>query len=969
MTALAPYDGDSGDLERAEKGARGRGARCGCGNMSKLQLALLAAVAAVVALGATLAFVLTRSDACGLDSMSDATQAECATPSEEAYTMAHLVQDWDSLDVVFPTRGQPAQSLTTSLSARFENDTYAFQVKSTAYGDAVNLPITIWIDVDLNETTTMVAANWTENVVIPDGADLAIVLDEDFAKVYTDVSASDPVLQITSAETLVAVRNANSNLNLAVGVNDGETATVGITGSAVANLTGVENIEDLMIKFQDSTNNAQEGLDAWLLFATDDLQRNPPACADRRSGMVRGAVVFSETAQARFYNDKSYNMLFMSMQNQFMQAGFPISLIYDTDLTEEAWMCDFSVIIIPYMNYVSPARAPALRKVLTRLVHRHGVSLVLSNEFMTASSETDVSLPAGGVNTLRLLSGISFSSFQLASEVVVRASSASTASGAAFADLEDNQVIVNSTVNTGFSPYLNVYSQASDMTGFEITELARADLTNTAGAQASFAPILASRLLNAPEAGRVIHLASIDLLADFDLGWRLIRWAAQTHDTVANGPHAYLQLTRHDSIFVVRWDCDLTSFLTAAPTVYPTMQSRFIDKWREEWDMVASYYINLGDNLTIQRGTNWTFSKPLYANWIEDGNELGSHSFTHPLYVNDLNATQLDYEFGLSNQYISGNMSLDRIGAAQPGNPLNLASDTAMEKYYSSTYFSTSVSKSGAGYEGAFGFMTPLSKMVLMAPNLSFDFTFIEYQHLTTTQAEAAWLQEFDLATRFANRPIIHAGVHPYAVVSYTYNSTKQTMELDSGLYSSAMFESLFETAYASNTEFLPLMTLNDRIRSYKSAWFRVVQLNGSALQVIVSSDDDSTEGFGAFALTMPDPALRIVSVDNWYAYSARDVFLPKAGGSFIIRTGALSASPLACTRITEMSMRVKLESLTGDCSSLTATLQGPGKVRIDLAGDSSSYTISGATVALDATSYVELTLVKGSQTVAVSVA
>src|SRR5436189_4270914 len=118
------------------------------------------------------------------------------------------------------------------------------------------------------------------------------------------------------------------------------------------------------------------------------------------------------------------------------------------------------------------------------------------------------------------------------------------------------------------------------------------------------------------------------------------------------------------------------------------------------------------------------------------GNELGSHSITHPGDTNSLSASQIQSEFQGSKQIIEQQMSqiLGRTfvvdGAAVPGNPESFPTATSILQYYN--YISGGYSGIGAGYPGAFGYLNPAmatGNKVYLAPNMFFDFSLVEANH------------------------------------------------------------------------------------------------------------------------------------------------------------------------------------------------------------------------------------------------
>ena len=68
----------------------------------------------------------------------------------------------------------------------------------------------------------------------------------------------------------------------------------------------------------------------------------------------------------------------------------------------------------------------------------------------------------------------------------------------------------------------------------------------------------------------------------------------------------------------------------------------------------------------------------------------------------------------------------------------------------------------GSGFPSAFGYMSPTpTGAVYLAPNVTFDFTEIQYQGKTIDQAKAAWAAQVnDLAANTAGPPILVWPIH-----------------------------------------------------------------------------------------------------------------------------------------------------------------------------------------------------------------
>ena len=56
-----------------------------------------------------------------------------------------------------------------------------------------------------------------------------------------------------------------------------------------------------------------------------------------------------------------------------------------------------------------------------------------------------------------------------------------------------------------------------------------------------------------------------------------------------------------------------------------------LQQWKQQYNFVGSYYINIGDNPTgaDPSTTDWTKSLPYYQAIQAMGGEIGTHSYTH----------------------------------------------------------------------------------------------------------------------------------------------------------------------------------------------------------------------------------------------------------------------------------------------------------------------------------------------------
>ena len=337
-----------------------------------------------------------------------------------------------------------------------------------------------------------------------------------------------------------------------------------------------------------------------------------------------------------------------------------------------------------------------------------------------------------------------------------------------------------------------------------------------------------------------------------------------------------------------------------------------LDKWNKDYNFVGSYYINVGNNPPDQT-TDWNKSGPYYQQMLAQGNEIGTHSYTHPEDTNVLTPTDLEFQFNQSQSVIEQNLGINVTGAAIPGAPEGFAVSQELKKYLD--YVSGGYSGVGAGYPNAFGLPFKGEDYVYLAPNMKFDFSLIEFEKKTVPEAEAVWNQEYNDIASHAAMPIFHWPWHDYA---------STTAPGAAPGYTEQMFTNLIAKAYNAGAEFVTANDLSNRIKTFEKA---KISTSTTENTITAKVEAATNTDVGTFGLNV-EKGQQIQSVSNWYAYDADTVFLPKAGGEFTINLGA---TPQDVTRIIDLPMRSTLESVTGDGQNLDYTFTGAGTVKLDL--------------------------------------
>lgn len=661
----------------------------------------------------------------------------------------------------------------------------------------------------------------------------------------------------------------------------------------------------------------------------------------------RVGIVYSDTSKNNFYNEKAYSQLFMALQHQAMMAGIGFDLLTETDLTNLNKLVNYDALIFPYASNIPNSLRSQVRKNLFTAIYKFGVGIITADNFMT-NDELNAAIPGDSYQIMKQLLGIT--RVDGAGPVTLDLAAADV-THPAMKGYAANESILSSQALNAYKSTWTSYYQA--ITGQTVSILANQTISGV-GTKPG---VIASTT-----GGRNVHFATAGLMADGPLVWQALQWAVYGTQT----PVA-LNMGRNNNLFISRNDMDQSQQYGNAyyddmgnvdvPLLY------YLKQWKSLYNFVGSYYINIGNNPPDQQ-TVWLStptpkvcnvtsssysaicdSQPLYQQYVALSNEIGTHSWTHPEDTNLLTATQLEFEFNQSMNQIVANLNSTwqnqpARGAAVPGMPEGLATAEGILQYLD--YLSGGASLIGAGYPSAIGYLTPADTKVYFSPNMSFDFTMVDFGvpsgnppvpvRLTAAQAEQYWANEYDRLMKHASQPIVHWPWHDYGPTSATTAASGQG-------YTVAMFENTIKKAFNNGAEFTTLADVAQRIATFKNAKLTVAQ-NGSQYTATVAATN-----VGKFSLGLNLPAgQKIQRVNNWYAYNDNKVFLDDDGGTFVVQTGTTAD---VVTHITEMPIRSKLISLTGDGVNLNLGFEGEGTVKVLLKdlGSKFQFTSDGGVV------------------------
>jgi serralysin len=605
-------------------------------------------------------------------------------------------------------------------------------------------------------------------------------------------------------------------------------------------------------------------------------------------------IVYSETSANKFFDKKSYNQLFANAQNQAMQAGIPFDLLTEADLKDLSKVAQYDALMFPSFSNVKQVDLAAIESVLTKASIQYGVGLITAGDFMT--------LDENGV----ALSGNPYRRMQNLFDLQRTASGPPGPNVLKIGDTSGGILSSNYTPGEEIQRYTNLSLSAYGTLNQPGKILAR----QTVNGQ-DYNAVIATQT-----GGRNVHFADPFTLADSDLAWQGLDWSV--YGDRATKARVGLNMTRNTSMFISRDDVDESRFLGSAPAVESRLADILTD-WKTRFNFVGSHYINIGNNPAAGEGTDWNVMRPIYQRILALGNEIGTHSYTHPDFTSQLTPQQLEFEFNQSKLEIARQLGINITGAAVPGNPETIAVHSELDKYFN--YF-TGV---GTSYNNAFGFLTPQSRAVYFAPNVSFDFSLIDFRKLTPAQAEVVWAQEYSKLTKHGNSPFIEFSWHDYGVT-----------QSEPG-YNLAMFENFLARAANDGTEFITLDDAQQRIRAFEQSQLTVTQVGD-----VVTAQVGNATNVGKFAVDIDAPGKTIKSVTNYYAYDDNSVFTSKTGGTYTINLGT-SADDVS--HITALAARSELISVTGNGTDLSFTFNGEGKIKTDMKAITADqrYRVTGA--------------------------
>ncbi|WP_166298507.1 hypothetical protein [Bradyrhizobium sp. 2S1] len=657
-------------------------------------------------------------------------------------------------------------------------------------------------------------------------------------------------------------------------------------------------------------------------------------------------IVFSATTAALYFGGSAagqtaYADLFMAAQHQAAAAGVSYDLLTEADLTNVAKLSQYSALIFPDMENVQSSQVASIVSALSHVVYGYHVPIITAGNFLT-NDEIGAPLPGNSYANMQALLDVTLGGFGTATYSVTADPAALANHNPIMAGYAAGELIGGASgqfagtpagyyTNTGYQTFSGVTQPATTL----------ADINVQGGASVA-------GVVQTTTGGTNTLFATTGLLGDSNLLQHAIQNAV-----FGTTPSLSLDTSRMAGIVASRTDLDQSQFRSdVSPEggqagIYDLLIP-ILQQWKQQYSFVGTYYANIGDNANPnnENFTNWAVSAPYYRSIVAMGSEIGNHSYTHlinpPVSTWNENTNTLyvtppangsapnwtfNYEFGQSKTILQQQIGVAIAGAAVPGAAETVSTSQQIMQYYQSVaggltgYVTGGWTGAGAGYPNAFGYIDPTNTgSVYIAPNITFDFTEIQFQNKTPEQALADWQALFNQLSANSQAPIIVWPWHDYGATNWDTNGAGG----DPG-YTTQMFTDFIAYAYNAGYEFVTMETLAARIAAQQKATISETT-NGNVITATITPDSTAPD-LGGMALNVTNAAGQVIqNAGNWYAYDSDSIFLPYGGGTFKVTLGATQDD---VTHIEALPMRADLLSVTGDGANLAFSMTGDGVVDI----------------------------------------
>jgi serralysin len=795
---------------------------------------------------------------------------------------------------------------------------------------------------------------------------------------YGSTGALQPNLYSVTSTGATTLLNGGAPLKFGTSSN-GESVEVAIPQSL---LTPSGGTAPHSINFDVLINNGAAALPGDFNSNPQYVITDPSTLVSTNHAIKKVGIVYSATTAALYFGgtpagQTAYADLFLDAQHQAEAAGVSYDILTEADLTKIAKLAQYSALIFPDMQDVQSNQVSAIVNALSQVVYNYHVPIITAGEFLT-NDQTGAPLPGNPYINMQTLLNLTQTGFGTATYSVTADPTALANHNPVMASYTSGELIGGASgqfpgttagyyTNTGYLTFSGVTQPA--------TVLADINIQNGATLPG---------VVQTTTGGTNTHFATTGLLGDSNLLQHAIQNAV-----FGTTPSLSLDVTRMAGIVASRTDMDQSQFPSdvspggGQPGIYDELIP-ILQQWKQQYNFVGSFFINVGDNANPanQNYTNWSVSLPYYQAILALGSEIGNHSYTHlinpptvdangnPVPIDPITGVStwnentntlyitppangsapnwtFNYEFGQSKTIEQQNIKIAIAGAAVPGaNDWATTAEQIMAYYRTvagglTGYVTGGWTGVGSGYPNAFGYLTPNDTgSVYIAPNITFDFSEIQYQQKTPTQSLADWEALFQQLSAHSEVPIIVWPWHDYGATNWPTNGPGTPPPG----YTTQMYTDFIAYAFNAGYEFVTEEQLAARIAAQQKATVSETT-NGNVITATITPDATAPD-LGGMALNVINGTVGqvIQNAGGWYAYDAGSLFLPKAGGTFTVTLGTTQDD---VTHIDALPMRADLQSLTGNGSNLTFSMLGNGVVDIHVKTPGANIvTIQGAPTA-----------------------
>ncbi len=752
---------------------------------------------------------------------------------------------------------------------------------------------------------------------------------EYYVKFVAPTGQYQPYLYSVTAAGVETLLNGGAPLKFGVST-DGRSLEVAVPQSLV---TAAGGTAPHSINFDALIANGAAALPTNFAQGPEYTITDPSTIVAGAHALKKVGIVYSATSAALFFGggaagQTAYSDLFMAAQHQAEAAGVSYDILTEADLTNVSKLAGYAALVFPDMQNVQSSQAAAITASLIQVVNNYHIPIITAGDFLT-NDQTGAALPGNPYAAMQALLDLHPTAFGTATYTVTP--DAANASNPVMAGYTAGQLIGGASgqfagttagvyTNVGYGTYAGIAHSATVL----------ADINIQGGSSVA-------GVVSTTTGGTNYHFATTGLLGDSNLLQHAIQSAA--FGTTAS---LALHNSRFAGIVASRTDMDQSQFTSdVSPTTGQGIYDKLIpilQQWKAQYNFVGTYYVNIGDQPALGETTNWAKSAAYYKSIIALGSEIGNHSYTHLINPPTGTAAEntnllgtgtgpftFDYEFNQSKLIEQAQLGITIAGAAVPGAPETLTTAEQIAKFYQSVaggltgYVSGGWTGVGSGFPNAFGYLTPSDTgSVYIAPNITFDFTEVEFQHKTIAQALADWESLFNQMSANSANPVIVWPWHDYGAAAFDSSGAGSP-------YSTQLFTDFIAYAAGKNYEFVTDEMLAARISAQQKA--TVTETTAGNVVTATVTADPSAPDLGGMALDVVNGGTQVIqNAGSWYAYDTNSVFLPKNGGTFTVTLGATQDD---VTHIDALPMRADLLSVTGNGSNLAFSMTGDGVVDI----------------------------------------